>query len=246
MRKFAICYLLFAICIGVADADDAADIADIIFTVTDDLNASYPAEAARAAGITDAGLICAAEMPVEGSLRRCIRLLMHAEKPGAVQSGARHVYLNDAAKLRPDLTSFSVAIDGPNNSGKSTAARLLAKRLGANYLDSGSLYRTVALHNLQKGADLRDGQAILDNLPEIDIDVEFGPDGSRSVILNGENVTDELFTARVSEGASLVGIYPPVRAKLLKLQRYIALTRKCRIPSSVFDRAWDRGNRRIP
>jgi cytidylate kinase len=209
----------------VANRLEPEDISEILFTATDDLTASYPAPAARAIGITGAALMCVAEMPVEGSLRKCIRLLMRAEsKTPSVKP--RHVYLRGASALRPDLALFAVAIDGPNNAGKSTVARLLAKKLNADYIDTGALYRAVALYNLRNGNDLRDGSAVIASLPHINIEVEFRPEGTPDFILNGETVTGELYTPKASEGASLVSVYPEVRCKLLKTQQFFALTRR--------------------
>ena len=79
------------------------DITAIWFTATVDLNAAYPAVAARAMGITQASLMCAQEMAVEGSLPLCLRCMVSIESPLA-QSRMKHVYLKDAAVLRPDLS----------------------------------------------------------------------------------------------------------------------------------------------
>jgi len=80
------------------------DIASAIFTVTDDLASTFPAQAARQMGWSLVPMLCAREIPVPGSLRRVIRVLVHwnTEVP---QSGVTHIYLNDAVKLRPDLVS---------------------------------------------------------------------------------------------------------------------------------------------
>ncbi len=80
----------------------AEDVASVIFTTTPDLNAEFPALAARQLGWKEAALLCGHEMHVPGSLPRCIRILVHwnTEKPAA---DIRHVYLNDAQQLRPDL-----------------------------------------------------------------------------------------------------------------------------------------------
>lgn len=80
------------------------DIASAIFTVTDDLASTFPAQAARQMGWSLVPMLCAREIPVPGSLRRVIRVLVHwnTEIP---QSGVTHIYLNDAVKLRPDLVS---------------------------------------------------------------------------------------------------------------------------------------------
>jgi chorismate mutase len=78
------------------------DLASALFTVSDDLSAAYPAEAARQLGWTEVPLLCAREIPVPGSLASCIRVLLHwnTQLP---QGAIRHVYLKEAARLRPDL-----------------------------------------------------------------------------------------------------------------------------------------------
>ncbi|MGB9791264.1 MAG: chorismate mutase [Thermacetogeniaceae bacterium] len=85
------------------------DIVSIIFTVTPDLNAAFPAEAARELGWNFVPLLCATEIPVPGSLEKCIRVLVHAYM-SCSQEEVRHVYLGEAVKLRPDLTTK--AVDG--------------------------------------------------------------------------------------------------------------------------------------
>ena len=85
------------------------DIASAIFTVTDDIVSAYPALAARQIGWTQVPMMCAREIPVEGSLRLCIRVLIHwnTEKP---QSEIKHVYLREAVKLRPDLIAAPLCV----------------------------------------------------------------------------------------------------------------------------------------
>ena len=78
-------------------------IIDITFSATKDLNAVYPAVAARELGIVEAGLFCVQEMDVTGSLPMCLRILLHGEIPGKKQSDMRHIYLKGAEILRPDL-----------------------------------------------------------------------------------------------------------------------------------------------
>jgi chorismate mutase len=80
-----------------------ADIASILFTLTPDLNAEFPAVAARDMGFSDVPLICAAEIPVSGALAQCVRILIHwnTDKPGA---DIQHIYLKGATALRPDKT----------------------------------------------------------------------------------------------------------------------------------------------
>ena len=79
-----------------------ADLASAIFTVTEDLNATYPALAARLEGWMEVPLLCGREIPVPGGLERCIRVLLHWNTP-LPQNAIRHVYLRQAESLRPDL-----------------------------------------------------------------------------------------------------------------------------------------------
>ena len=83
---------------------DFNDICSAIFTTTSDLTSTFPAEAARAMGMGLVPLLCATEIPVPGSMPRCIRILLHinTEKP---QDAIKHVYLGEAKKLRPDMVS---------------------------------------------------------------------------------------------------------------------------------------------
>ena len=82
------------------------DVASILFTVTDDLDAAYPARAARQLEWTETPLICAREIPVPEGLPRCVRVLIHWNTSRS-QSEIRHIYLKDAARLRPDLAAPS-------------------------------------------------------------------------------------------------------------------------------------------
>ncbi len=83
---------------------DPADVASVIFTATPDLDAAYPARAARQMGWTHVPLLCMQEMAVLGSLKRCIRVLVHWNTDRS-QEEIRHVYLGQARALRPDLVS---------------------------------------------------------------------------------------------------------------------------------------------
>jgi chorismate mutase len=86
---------------GIVEFDE---IVSVIFTTTSDLASAFPAEAARALGMNHVPLLCASEIPVRGSMPRCIRVLMHLNTDKA-QSEVVHVYLRDAKKLRPDMES---------------------------------------------------------------------------------------------------------------------------------------------
>ena len=84
----------------------SADVISAIFTVTHDLTSDFPAHAARELGWLDVPLLCTLEIPVPGSLTRCIRVLLHVESD-VPRSGIRHVYLHGARTLRPDLVQES-------------------------------------------------------------------------------------------------------------------------------------------
>jgi cytidylate kinase len=107
-----------------------------------------------------------------------------------------------------------IAIDGPAGAGKSTVARALAERLGFTYLDSGALYRCVALAALRTGADLDDGPALGALAAGLEIDLERD-----RVTVDGEDVSDAIRQPEVSDAASRVSIHPQVREAMVQRQR---------------------------
>ena len=115
---------------------------------------------------------------------------------------------------------INVAIDGPAGAGKSTIAKAAAKTLGFIYVDTGALYRTIALSAVRCGAD--DNEKIINMLNDITVKLGFADDGSQCVYLNGENVSSLIRTPEISMAASKVSAIPEVRAFLLDLQRDIA------------------------
>ena len=116
---------------------------------------------------------------------------------------------------------FAVAIDGPAGAGKSTAAKQLSARLGAIYLDTGAMYRTVALAAIRRGIDTGDEKALEKMLEQIIIEIKFGENG-QVIMLDGEDVNELIRTPEVSLGASKVAVFPPVRHKMVEMQREIA------------------------
>jgi cytidylate kinase len=115
-----------------------------------------------------------------------------------------------------------VAIDGPSSSGKGTIGRMLARRLGWHYLDSGALYRLVALAALERLIDFSDA-ARLGNVAAT-LDVRFASaGGGEQVYLDGKDVSTELRTERVGDAASKVAVVPEVREALLQRQRDFAV-----------------------
>lgn len=117
----------------------------------------------------------------------------------------------------------AIAIDGPAGAGKSTIAKSLAKRLGFIYIDTGALYRTVALSLIRNNIEVDDLDGVENVLRNIKIDIEF-KDGTQQVILNGENVSNLIRTPQVSMIASTSSALPSVRAFLLEQQRELAKT----------------------
>jgi len=118
---------------------------------------------------------------------------------------------------------LNIAIDGPAGAGKSTVAKLLASRLGIRYLDTGAMYRAMALFAFRNGVDPKDREGMLRILDNADITVRYAEDGSQHVLLAGEDVTDMLRTPELGMGASNVGLHPPVRQKLAALQRQVGV-----------------------
>lgn len=115
-----------------------------------------------------------------------------------------------------------VAIDGPAGAGKSTVAKMLAKKLGYIYIDTGAMYRAVTLMALREGIDLKD-QACLSHLAQT-VSVVLLPDGNSGlkVLLNGDDVSEEIRSQDVSKNVSLVAMVPGVRRRLVELQRAMA------------------------
>jgi len=111
-----------------------------------------------------------------------------------------------------------ITIDGPAGSGKSTAARELAKALGIAYLDTGATYRAATLKALREGADLTDEQALAELTGRMDLKLIARADGLR-VLMDGHDVTAEIRSSRVSENSAYLARPPAVRKVLVELQR---------------------------
>ena len=111
-----------------------------------------------------------------------------------------------------------VAIDGPAGAGKSTTARMLAERLGYALLDTGAIYRALALTAREQGVSWDDGDGVAALAVTLDIRFQF-QDGVNRVRLGERDVTAQIRTPEISDGASRVSALPPVRAALLDLQR---------------------------
>ncbi|ARP50410.1 cytidylate kinase [Ruminococcaceae bacterium CPB6] len=116
---------------------------------------------------------------------------------------------------------IQIAIDGPAGAGKSTIARKVAAQLGFLYVDTGALYRAVALHVLRAGAVAADTAAVTALLPSAHISLRY-ENGLQEVYLQGENVSEEIRTPQVSRAVSAVSAIPEVREFLFGLQQQLA------------------------
>jgi len=117
----------------------------------------------------------------------------------------------------------SIAIDGPAGAGKSTIAKIVSKKLGFIYIDTGAMYRAMAVHLTRLGVDGNDFAAIEANIDSADISIGH-ENGEQVVYLNGENVNSQLRTEEVSSMASKSSANAKVREKLVELQRKQAKT----------------------
>ena len=117
--------------------------------------------------------------------------------------------------------SYQIAIDGPAGAGKSTVAKAVAERLGFIYVDTGAMYRAMALYLLRQHIDAADAQKISEASRHADITISY-VDGLQQVLLDGENVTGLLRTEEVGNMASASSVNPDVRKKLVELQQALA------------------------
>lgn len=122
--------------------------------------------------------------------------------------------------------SYNIAIDGPAGAGKSTIAKAVAKKLEFIYVDTGAMYRAMALYLLREGVDAEDAEAISEACKSVDITIRY-ENGEQQVYLNGENVTGLLRTEKVGNMASATSKQPAVRKKLVELQKNLAAQADC-------------------
>lgn len=121
---------------------------------------------------------------------------------------------------------INIALDGPAGSGKSTVAKFLAKKLNILYLDTGALYRAVALYAINNGVDVENEVQVKQLLKTLDVTVEYS-EGKQITLLCGKDVSKEIRENRVSNAASKISAIRCVREKLLFLQREIANSMDC-------------------
>ena len=123
------------------------------------------------------------------------------------------------------MDKITIAIDGYSSCGKSTLAKQLASKLSYTYVDSGAMYRAIALFAIENGLASKDfvkKDELISKLDNVDVDLKYDSDsGGVTTFLNGKNVEDEIRTMRVSEVVSFVSVIKEVRAKLRALQQQL-------------------------
>ena len=121
---------------------------------------------------------------------------------------------------------YNIAVDGPAGAGKSTIARAVAKKKGLIYVDTGAMYRAMALYMLREQIPLDNMERIVEKCEQASITIRY-ENGEQVVLLNGENVNPFLRTEEVGNAASVISPIPQVREKLRKLQKELAAMRDC-------------------
>ena len=120
------------------------------------------------------------------------------------------------------MQHFTIAIDGPAGAGKSTIAKAVAARLNFIYVDTGAMYRAMALYFVREGfTSFNDESALQSICAQAQITIRY-EEGTQQVILNGENVSSLIRTEEVGKQASIISSYLPVRQKLVELQQQLA------------------------
>ena len=118
---------------------------------------------------------------------------------------------------------YNVAIDGPAGAGKSTIAKLVAKEKGYIYVDTGAMYRGLAIHFLDKGIKPGETEKVIEACKDAEVTIAY-EDGVQHVYLNGKDISSRLRNEEVGNMASVTSAIPEVRKKLLELQQNLAKT----------------------
>ena len=201
------------------------EVKGFLFSLTNDIHSYHPAKAARESGYDFAPLFAAVEPSIDGALKLCIRLMLFTDLTS--ERVVRHIYQKGAKTLRTDISEIlNIALDGPAGSGKSTIAKVLAKDYNILYLDTGAMYRACALKALRMGIDPKNGKAVEEMLPYLELEVEY-KDGKQHTLLDGEDVSLAIRENVVSLAASNVSAHRCVREKMVEMQRKIASSMSC-------------------
>ncbi|KUK83181.1 MAG: Cytidylate kinase [Pelotomaculum thermopropionicum] len=120
------------------------------------------------------------------------------------------------------VLNFNIAIDGPAGAGKSTVAKLVAGKLGFTYIDTGAMYRAIALQALNDGVSMNDASGLVRSAKDAAVNLKTDPGGEMRVLLNGKDVTEQIRAPEVSRVVSLVARIPEVRKQLITMQKAMA------------------------
>ncbi len=115
----------------------------------------------------------------------------------------------------------NIAIDGPAGAGKSTIAKMVAKELGFVYVDTGAMYRAIALSCIRSGIDVKDEENVVKECENAKVSIKY-INGSQKIFLGDEDVTSTIRNEEVGNGASAVSVYGRVRSRLVKMQQELA------------------------
>ena len=116
---------------------------------------------------------------------------------------------------------LTIAIDGPAGAGKSTIAKKIAAHYGVTYVDTGAMYRAVALHMMRSYISVTKEEQVVEAMGDIEISLEY-KEGSQIIILNGEDVSIAIRQQEVGENASVISAYLPVRQQMVAMQQEMA------------------------
>jgi len=195
----------------------------IMFSSTADIKSYYPAKAAREQGFSFCALYSSLEPPIDEALPLCIRVMLLANG----EAPAHHIYLGATKSLRGDISGLiNIAVDGPAGSGKSTVCDIVADRLGILHLDTGAMYRAVALKCVLENADYADKDSVAHITEKLDLKISY-VGGRQLTILDGVDVSEKIREPHISLLSSYVSSYSFVRAKMVNLQRDIAAETSC-------------------
>ena len=154
------------------------------------------------------------------SERKQIAFMADEKSPTRI---SHRLFETSRSEMRISMKKINVAIDGPAGAGKSTIAKLAAAKKQFIYVDTGAMYRAMALACIRENILADDEAGVVKVCENCDVTIEY-ENGEQKVLLNGENVNAFIRTEEVSQMTSAVSAYPQVRAKLLELQRNIAKT----------------------
>lgn len=121
---------------------------------------------------------------------------------------------------------INIALDGPSGSGKSTIAKILSSHLNILYLDTGAMYRAVALKAIKLGVDTFDEEKVKQFIDNIDLTIKYY-DGAQHTFLDGEDVSEKIREPQVSMAASNISSLKCVRLKMVDMQRKVAMSTSC-------------------